>query len=81
MVEFYYNCFSNEASKHSPFVVSCGFQPPTLADRLLPLSGAPAHVVERLTELKSVRGVVRELLTLCKQRMVARLSIPTPIFG
>jgi hypothetical protein len=35
-VEFYYNCSNNESSKHSPFEVSYGFQPPTIADRLLP---------------------------------------------
>jgi hypothetical protein len=54
MVELYYNYSINEASKHSPFEVSCGFQPATLADRLLPLSGAPALVAERLTKLTSV---------------------------
>jgi len=29
MVEFYYNCYVNEASKHFPFEVSYGFQPAT----------------------------------------------------
>ncbi len=49
MVEIYYNCAINEALKHSPFEVSYGFQPATLADRLLPLSGAPALVVDQRT--------------------------------
>ena len=80
MVEFYYNCSINEASKHSPFEVSYGFQPTTPANRLLPLSGAPAPIVERLTELASVRDVVRELHALYKQRMVACSSKPAPNF-
>ncbi len=45
MVEFYYNCSINEASKHSPFEVSYGFQRATHADRLLLLTGAPAPIV------------------------------------
>ena len=49
MVEFYYKCSVNEASKHSPFEVSYGFQPSTLADRLLPLTGASTLVLDRLT--------------------------------
>jgi hypothetical protein len=47
---------------------------------LLTLSGAHAHVDERLTELASVRDVVRELLILSKQRMAARSSKPAPTF-
>jgi hypothetical protein len=80
MVEFFYNCYINEASKHSPFEVSYGFQSATHVDRLLPLTGAPALVVERLSELTNVREVVRELLTLSKQRMAARSSRPAPTF-
>ena len=80
MVEFYYNCSINEASKHSPFEVTYGFQPATPADRLLPLTGAPASVADRLTDLVSVREVVRELLILSKQRMAARSSRPAPVF-
>ena len=80
MVEFYYNCSINEASKYSPFEGSYGFQPATHAHRLLPLTCAPAHVVARLTELASIRDVVRELPTHSKQRMVARFSRPAPIF-
>ena len=80
MVEFYYKCSINEASKYSPFEVSYGFQPTTPDDRFLPLTGAPTLVVERLTELASVRDVVCELLTLFKQRMTDRSSKPTPNF-
>ena len=81
MIKFYYNCSIDEASMHSPFEVSYGFQPTTFANRLLPLAGAPAPIVERLTELASVRDVVRELLTLSKQRMATRSFRPAPIFA
>ena len=74
MVKFYYNCSINEASKHSPFEVSYGFQSTTLADRLLPLTGAPTPIPDRLTKSASVRDVVQELLTHSKQRMAARSS-------
>jgi hypothetical protein len=81
MVEFhYYNCSMNEASKHSPFEVSYGFLPTTSAHRLLPLIGAQAYVTDRLTELVSVRDVVRELLALSKQRMAGRSSRPSLFF-
>ncbi len=49
MIELYYNCSTNESSKHSPFKASYGFQPATPVDRLLPLTGAPAPVADRLT--------------------------------
>ncbi len=78
MVEFYNNCSIIKTSKHSPFEVSCGFQPATHAHRLLPLTGAIAPVDDRLTELTNVRDVVRELLTLSMQRMAARSSKPAP---
>ncbi len=80
MVEFYYNCYINESSKHSPFEVSYGFQPATLGDILLPLSDALVHVADRLTELANVKDVVRELPILSKQCMVARSSKPAPTF-
>jgi hypothetical protein len=78
MVEIYYNCSINESSKHYPFEVTYCFQPATLAHRLLPLTSAPAPVADRLTELANDRDVVRELLTLSKQRMVTCSSRPTP---
>ena len=80
MVEFYYNCSIDESSKHSPFEVSYEFQPATHIDRLLPLSGAPAFVVDRLTDLASTRDVFRELRKLSKQRMAACSSRPAPTF-
>jgi hypothetical protein len=49
MVEFKYNRSSNEASKHSPFEASYGFQPITLDDRSLPQTDAPAYIADRLT--------------------------------
>ena len=54
MVKFYYNCSTNESSKHSPFEESYGFQL-AIADRLLPLTSAPAPVDDRLTESVNVR--------------------------
>jgi hypothetical protein len=80
MVEFYYNCSISESFKNYPFEVSNGFQPATRVDKLLPLTGAPAPVADRLTELANVREVVRELLTLSKQPMAARSCRPTPTF-
>jgi len=59
MVEFDYNCNIIEASKHSPFEVSYGFQLANLVDRLFSLTGAPARVADRLTEFASVRDVAR----------------------
>jgi hypothetical protein len=80
MVEFYYDCIINESSKHSPFEVTDGVQPSSSVDMLLPLTGAPDLVADRLTGLANAREVVRELLTLSKQRMVARSSRPAPTF-
>jgi hypothetical protein len=80
MVELYYNCSINASSTHSPFEVTYGFQPAPSVDRFLPLIGAPALVADRLTELANIREVVRELLTLSKQRMAARSSRPAPTF-
>ena len=50
----------------------------THVDRLLPLTSAIAPIAERLTKLASVRDIVRELLTLSKQRMAARFSRLAP---
>jgi hypothetical protein len=80
VVEFNYNCSINEASKHSPFEVTYGFQLATPANRLLLLTSAYAYVAKRLTELASVRDFVRDLLTLSKQRMAAHSSKPAPTF-
>jgi hypothetical protein len=80
MVEIYCNCSINEASQHFSFEVSYGFQPTTHGDRLFPLTGAPAFVVDHLAELASVIDVDQELLTLSKQRMVARSFLPALIF-
>ncbi len=62
MVEYYYNNSINEASKHSLFEVSYGFQLAPPAQRRLPLTSAPAHIAEGLTELASIRDVVRDYL-------------------
>ncbi len=68
MVELYYIFSINEASKHSPFEVSYEFQPATFAYILLPITGAPAPVADRLTDLASIHDVAREFITLYKQR-------------
>ena len=47
---------------------------------MLPLTGAPALVADRLNKLANVREVVRDLLTLSNQRMAARSSRPAPSF-
>jgi hypothetical protein len=80
MVEFYYNCSTNEAAKHSPFEVMYGFQPSTPADRLLPLMGATADAADRLTQISEVRDVVKQLLILSKERMKARTTRSAPLF-
>ena len=72
MVELYYNYSINEATSHSPFEVMYGFQPPTPADRLLPLSGATAEAANKLTMIADIKDVVYELIKLSKERMTAR---------
>ena len=81
MVEFYYNCSTNEAARHSPFEVIYGFQPSTPADRLLPLTGATADAADRLTNIVEIRDVVKQLLILSKERMAARTTRSPPNFN
>jgi len=69
--EFHYNCWTNEAARHSPFEVMCGFQPYTPADRLLPLAGAKADAADMLTNVVELRDVVKHFLILSKKRMAA----------
>ena len=80
MIKFYYNYSINESSKLSQFEASYGFQPATLADRLLSLTRAPTSVAYRLTDLTSIRDMFRELLTFPKQRIATRSSRRAPIF-
>jgi hypothetical protein len=80
MVEFYYNCSTNEAAKHSPFEVMSCFQPSTPADQLLPLMGATTDATDRLTQISEVRDVVKQLLILSKERMKARTTRSAPLF-
>ena len=47
---------------------------------MVPLTIAHALVAERLAKCASVRDIVRELLTLSKQRMAARSSKLAPTF-
>ena len=80
MVEFYYNCFINEATSYSPFEVMYGFQPSTPANRLLPLTGATAEATDRLTLIKDIIDVVHQLIKLSKERMAARSTRTAPLF-
>jgi hypothetical protein len=66
MVEFYNNCSTNEAAQQSPFEVTCGSQPSTPANRLLPLAGANAYTSDRLTNNVEIRDAVKQLLILSK---------------
>jgi hypothetical protein len=63
MVEFYYNWFINEATSHLPFEFMYGFQPSTLADRLLPLTSATVEAADRLTIISGIRDVVTNWLS------------------
>jgi hypothetical protein len=80
MVEFYYNCSINEAILHSPFEVIYGFQPPTHADRLVPLTSTIAEAANRLTMKTDIKDVVRQLIKLAKERMAASSTRTDPIF-
>ena len=59
MVEFYYNCYINESTTFSPFETTYGFQPSTPADRLLPLTGAPADAADRLSDIADIQALVK----------------------
>jgi hypothetical protein len=80
MVEFYYNSSINEATSYSPFEVIYGFQPPTPADRLFPLTGAIAEATVRLTMITDIRDVVHQLTKLSKERMTTRTTRTAPLF-
>jgi len=81
MVEFYYNCSTNEAVRHSPFEVMYGFQTSTPANRLLHLAGAIADAADRLTNIVEIRDDVKQLLILSKERMAARTIRSPPNFN
>ena len=57
-----------------------GYQPSTLADRLLTLAGATADAGDRLKLIACIRYVVNQLLKLSKERMAARSTRTVPIF-
>ena len=80
MVEFYYNCSTNEATSHSPFEAMYGYRPSTPAGRLLPMDGATADANDRLTLIAHIRDFVNQLLKSSKERMAARLTRTAPIF-
>ena len=80
MVEFYYNCSITEATTHSPFEVMYGYQPSTLADRLLPLVGATMDATDILTLIPNIRDDFNKLQKLSKERMASRSTRTSPIF-
>ena len=80
MVEFYYNCSANEATSHPPFEVMHVFQPSTHADRLLPLTGATAEALDRMTMITDIRDVVHQLINLSKEQMAAGSARTAPFF-
>jgi len=71
MVEFYYKCFLNVATSHSPFEVMYGLQPSSHAYRLFLLIGATAEAVDRLTMITDIKDGVQQLIELSKERMAA----------
>jgi hypothetical protein len=79
MVKFYYNCSINEATSHSPFEVMYGFQPSTLACRLLLLNSVTAEAADRLTMITDIRDVIHQLIKLSKERMAARSTRTAPL--
>jgi len=81
MVEFYYNCYFNEATTHSSFEVMYGYQPSTPVDRLLSMVGATIDATDRLTLIVDIRDVINQLLKLSiKERMATRLTRTAPSF-
>ena len=80
MVEFFYNCYINEATSHSPFQVMYGFHPFSHADRILPFIGATAEAADRLTMIMDIGDVVHQLINLSKERMAARSTRYAPLF-
>jgi hypothetical protein len=71
MIDFNYNCSIKEASTHSPIEVIYGYKPSTPVDRLLPLIGATANALDRLTLIADIRDIVNLLVKLSKERIVA----------
>jgi hypothetical protein len=80
MVEYCYNCVTNEVARHSPFEVMHGFQPSTPADRLFPLSGTTMDAADRLTNNLVIRNVFKQTLILSKERMTTRSTRSPPTF-
>jgi hypothetical protein len=60
IAKFYYNCSINEATSHSPFEVMYRFQPSTPVNRLLPLAGATAEAINRVTMITDIGDVVHQ---------------------
>ncbi len=80
MVELCYNRYVNEATSHSSFEDMYGFQPSTIAYRLLSLIGAIAETTDIMTMIGDIIDVVYELIKLSKERMAARSTRIVPLF-
>ena len=80
MIEFQYNSFQSDATRHSPFETYYKFQPAAHVDRMLPLDDAEPAAADRLTKIAYTQAVVKELLKLSKERQAARRTSYTPSF-
>jgi len=80
MVVFYYKCWINEVTTHSPFEVMYGYQPSTPADRLSPMVGATASATARFALIVDIRDVVNQLVKVFEESMAARSTRTAPIF-
>ena len=80
MIEFQYNLFQSDATRHSPFETYYGFQPASRVDRMLPLDDAEPAAADRLTKIADTQAVVKDLMKLSKERQAARRTSYTPSF-
>jgi len=83
MIEFAYNSTVGDAAKHSAFEITYGYNPPGPADLLLPNTSTTSNTVanDRLQNLHDTQAVVKELVYLSKQRMVARSDTKLPVYN
>ena len=80
MVEFTYNSTVSEASQHSPFETTFGFNPSAPVDLMLPFGEIPVSAADRLQQISDTQMVVKELLQLSKERLAASTSRIAPEF-
>jgi len=84
MVEFAYNSTVGDAAKHSAFEITYGYNPPGPADLMFSKETAikgNTAAIDRLQNLHDTQEVVKELIYLSKQRMMARSDTVVPEFN